>query len=364
MEEKRPTDARQTGKPRKKPLKQRIAIAIVRAVDKNEQKKAAGKEAKQKAQPQRTAQAKPAQPRTVQGRPVPQGQRPRPTSAQRRVQIRRMRRRQRVFRITLAVLAAGIVFLILSRTVLFKIQNIEITNPEAANYTSEQIVAQCGIAYGTQNLFSCNLDKVARNIEQRLPYIGSATVERDFPSSLRVTVEPTKTSAAIAYGTGYLCIDRDGKMLESVETAPDNVPVLRCNTEFEMNLGQYIGVSATGKKNDDKTKAAAATIALYKRVNEGIEAAGIEDVTLIDIRDTRAITLMYQNRLTLHLGTEDALETKLQTAAKTIAAENDGSKTRTGAIDLTTVPYAFARDTYEPASDVEETSEENTSEAA
>ncbi|MBQ7565700.1 MAG: FtsQ-type POTRA domain-containing protein [Oscillospiraceae bacterium] len=348
MRENRPADDRRTPKKRKKPLKQRIAIAIVRAVEGREQKK--------------NAKAKP-QTGTARRTPPAQGQ-PRSASAKRQAQIRRLRRRQRMVRVAIGVIAVCVLFLILARTVLFKIQNIEVTNPEAANYTTEQIVAQCGVTYGTQNLFSCDLGKVAKNIEQRLPYIGKATVERHFPSSLRVTVEPTKAAAAIAYGTGYLCIDADGKMLESVETAPETVPVLRCNTEFEMNLGQYIGVTATGKKADDKTKAAAATVQLFKRVNEGVAAAGIEDITLIDIRDTRAITLMYQNRLTLHLGTEDALETKLQTAAKTIAAENDGSKTRTGAIDLTTVPYAFARDTYEPASEVEATSEENTTGAA
>ena len=382
MAEKRPDAGRQTAKKRKMPLKQRVAIAVVHAVEKQEQKKEAKTAPKQQPRPAQSQRTKTAAPRPSQPQrsqtAAPRSSQPqrtntsasqtarRPMSEQRREQIRRLRRRQRAFRAAIAVIVLGILFLILSRTVFFKIQNIDITNPEEANYTAEQIVAQCGIAYGTQNLFSCDLDKVAKNIEQRLPYIGKATVERDFPSALRVTVEPTRTAAAVAYGTGYLLIDADGKMLESTDTAPDNVPVLRCNTEFEMNLGQYIGVSATSKKADEKTKAAAATIALFKRINEGTKEAGITDVTLIDIRDVRAITLMYQNRLTLHLGSEDALETKLQTAAKTIAAENDGSRTRTGAIDLTTVPYAYARDTYEPASDTagETVTEENTTEAA
>ena len=364
MTERRPDAGRKTAKKRKMPLKQRAAIAIVRAVEKQEQKKEAKTAPKQPPQRTRTAA-----PQTTRSRPTnasAQQTARRPMSEQRKEQIRRLRIKQRVFRIVIAVIVFSILFLILARTVFFKIQNIEVANPEDADYTTEQIVAQCGIPYGTQNLFSCDLDKVARNVEQGLPYIGKATVERDFPSSLRVTVEATKAAAAVAYGTGYLLIDENGKMLESTDTAPDNVPVLRCNTEFEMNLGQYIGVSITSKKADEKTKAAAETIALFKRINEGTKDAGIADVTLIDIRDVRAITLMYQNRLTLHLGSEDALETKLHTAAKTIAAENDGSKTRTGAIDLTTVPYAYARDTYEPASDTagETVTEENTTEAA
>ena len=265
--------------------------------------------------------------------------------------MKRVRQRKLAIRAAAAAIITLLVVLILSRTVLFKIQNIEVTNPKDANYTVEQIVTASGVTFGAQNLFTCDLKKTAKNIEQYLPYIGTAQVERDFPKSLKVTVKATKASAAIAMGTGYLLIDKDGKMLENTETAPETIPVLRCKTEFVPTLGQYIGVPTSGRKADDETKKAAQMIALYKKVNAALNEAKITDITLIDIRDTRAITLMYQNRLTLHLGSEDLLEQKLKTGAKTIAAESDASRTRTGAIDLTNVPYAYARDTYEPRED-------------
>ncbi len=374
---------------RKLPLKKRIAIALVQTLEENERKKQAKQAAKSSAPAQRNAARQSAPKRTAQQRPAPskrpapanrptqanrQTQARKPASAQgaqqpvrrqpltaeqkrqRAIRLRRIQMRKRVIRISAAVVVLLIVLLILSRTVLFKIQNIEVTNPADADYTQSQIVTESGIVYGTQNLFSCDLEKVEKNIEQRLPYIGKAQVERDFPSSLRVTVTPTHASAAIAYGTGYLLIDADGKMLEKVETAPEDIPVLRCKTEFELNLGQYIGVSLNGRKADADTKAAAEMISLYKKINAAAQAAQIQDITLIDIRDARAITLMYQNRLTLHLGTQDSLEQKLKTAAKTIAAESDASRTRTGAIDLTSIPYVFSRDTYE-SNEEEQTTE-------
>ena len=357
---------------RKIPLSKRAAITLVRALENQEKKKQAKARRKaaqrpkntpnQNRAPAQTAQRKSSLQQTAQRRPSPQqsAQRRRPpmTAEQKRrraIYLRRKRLRRRAIQIGAAAALFLIVLLILSRTVLFKIQNIEITNPEDADYTASQIVTESGIVYGTQNLFSCNLDKVAKNIEQRLPYIGSAKVERDFPKSLRVTITPTHASAAVAYGTGYLLIDAEGKMLEKAETAPDDIPVLRCKTEFELNLGQYIGVSPNGRKADDQTKAAAQMISLYKKINAAAQAAQIQDITLIDIRDARAITLMYQNRLTLHVGTQDSLEQKLKTAAKTIAAESDASRTRTGAIDLTNIPYVFSRDTYESADEEQTT---------
>ncbi len=350
-------------KKRKLPLYKRAVISLVRTLEENERKKQNKQQQKAARHEQAAAQRKAgqrrpatsdrsarrnAQPRTAQQNAP--GRRPPMTAEQKRrraVYLRRMRLRKRIIRICAAVILLLIVILILSRTVLFKIQNIEITNPGDADYTASQIVSESGIVYGTQNLFSCDLDKVAKNIEQRLPYIGKAQVERDFPKSLRVTVTPTHASAAIAFGTGYLLIDPQGKMLEKVDTAPEEIPVLRCKTEFELNLGQYIGVSPNGRKADDQTKAATQMITLYKKIYAAAEQAQIQDITLIDIRDVRAITLMYQNRLTLHLGTQDSLEQKLKTAAKTIAVESDASRTRTGAIDLTSIPYVYSRDTYE-----------------
>ena len=382
-------EKRRAPQPRKKPpLKQRVARSIVQKVEQSEKKKQqkAREKAAAQRQPrptqqrpsqqrpsqQRPSQQRPAQPRPTQQRPTqqrPAQDRPvrqRPASgaarpqdnrqrkpltpeqrARRAAYMRRVKKRKRIIRIAIAVIAALLVALILSRTVLFKIQSIEVTNPKDANYTVEQIVTASGVTFGAQNLFTCDLKKTGKNIEQYLPYIGSAQVERDFPNALQVTIKPTKASAAIALGAGYLLIDKDGKMLENAETAPETIPVLRCKTEFVQTLGQYIGVPASGRKADDETKKAAQMIALYKKVYAALNEAKITDVTLIDIRDTRAITLMYQNRLTLHLGSEDLLEQKLKTAAKTIAAESDASRTRTGAIDLTNVPYAYARDTYE-----------------
>ena len=345
MEENRPAP-----KKRKMPLKQRAAIAIVRMVDKQEQKKAQKTDRPQQGKAAASSRAPANAPRRQSGQ-APAQQRPRTAAeaqrAKRAAYLRRQNRRRKNIRIAIAALAALIVLLILSRTVLFKIQNIEVTNPKDANYTSEQIVSKSGVVYGTKNLFSCDLEKVARNIEQGLPYIGKAEVKRDFPNSLQVTVTPTRAAAAMAYGTGYLLIDADGKMLETLETAPDGIPVLRCETEFELNLGQYIGVSTAGRKPDDKTKAAASMIELFKEINDAIKNAQLTEITLIDIRDERAITLMYQNRLTLHLGGPDQLEQKLLTGAKIIAVESDSSQSRIGAIDLTMLPKGYSRDTFE-----------------
>ena len=253
-----------------------------------------------------------------------------------------------------------LIMLILSRTVLFKINNIVVVNPSDVSYTSEQISMETGIVSGTQNLFSCDLEKVEKNIEQRLPFIGDAVVERDFPSSLKVTVTPTTVSAAIVHGAGYLLIDDNGKMLEYTQITPDGVPTLRTAIEISPDVGHYLGDEARldkdANENPEKNM-----IELFSSVKDAAESAGLLDgITTVDIRDARAITLTYENRLTLHLGNESMLETKLKTGAKIIAAETDSTRNRTGAINLEKVGTGYAIDTVE---DVTEFAEETTNES-
>lgn len=346
---------RRVAQKKKIPLKKRLAYIIVNIADEREKSKAQKQRRKveQQRQQQTNRQSPPQRPSAGRGAQPEQGRVPaqrRPLTPQeqrRRAAMRREQQRKRVrnIRVGVAAVVVLLVALILSRTVLFKIENIEVTNPDAAKYTVDQIATASGVVKGTKNLFSCNIGKVEKNIEQGLPYIGKAEVKRDFPSTLRVTVTPTKTAAAIAYGTGYLLIDIDGKMLESTLTAPEGVTVLRCNTEFTMNLGQYIGTPQS-KDDEEQAQTDKQTIELFRRIMAAMETVGLDHITLMDIRDTRAITLMYDNRLTLHLGTEDKLEDKLGTAVKTISAEADTANNRTGAIDLTVIPYAFSRDTF------------------
>ncbi len=366
---------------KKKTVVQKAALMILKAAE-GKDKKAVPKHSvntqrmpaqaqrpvQKRAEQKKTAQRRPVQQRPVQQRPVQQrpnqaraNNQKRPAVNNRKVLIRLVVRQlpkmKKQLYIGSAVVAVLLIMLILSRTVLFKIDNIVVTNPSEVSYTTEQISTETGIVSGTQNLFSCDLEKIEKNIEQRLPYIGEAYVEKDFPSSLKITVISTSVSAALVHGAGYILIDENGKMLEYTQMTPEAVPTLRTSVEITPEIGHYIGDKSKLEKGQE-TNAETEMIRLFGDIRKAAEAAGLLDgITLIDIRDERALTLMYENRLTLHLGNESRLETKLQTGAGAIAAESDSQKTRTGAIDLSIVGSAFVMDTFEEVTQTEETTE-------
>lgn len=259
-------------------------------------------------------------------------------AARRARAIRAKRRKKRIIRFS-AVSAALLIFLILSLTVLFKIENIIVVPAAGIVYDESQIKNACGIEYGVVNLFRCKLSDVEERLEKTLPYIGAAEVRRSFPSSLKVTAEPTVAAAAVDCGNGYLLTDKDGKMLQFTQSQPKAIAVLKSSGEFTIKTGEYIKFSDTSEGQTDDE------LLLYKEIIGAIKNTKIADITLIDIRDKQSVKLMYQNRLTLYLGTGTMIETKLKTAVKTLSVEDDGSKTKTGSIDLSTIGVAFVNDT-------------------
>ena len=257
----------------------------------------------------------------------------------RRAQVLRMKRRRKHVRNFSALAVACLVFLILSLTVFFRIDNIIVESGKGLVYDESQIKSACGITYGSVNLFTCDVSEIENKLEKSLPYIGQATVTRSFPSSLKVTASPTVAAAAINCGTNYLLIDKEGKMLQLTQSQPKSIVVLRCSANFTITPGEYIAFADTSEGQTDKV------LEFYKEIIAAMKKTKIPDITLIDIRDTQSIKLMYQNRLTLYLGTDTMLETKLSTAVKTLSVEDDGSKTKTGTIDLSTIGVAFVNDT-------------------
>lgn len=296
-------------------------------------------------QPQRPPQRPPQrQERPVREQPQSRPQRQMSPEEKRRMEARRVhalriRRRKKRIRNTTAAAVALLIFTILSLTVFFKIDNIIVIPGAGIVYDETQIKKVCGIEYGTVNLFRCRLSEIEERLEKGLPFIGKATVSRSFPSSLKVEAEPTVAAAAIDCGTGYLLIDKNGKMLQLVRQQPKAIVVLRCSGEFTMKLCYYISFADTSEGQTDEE------LLLYKDIIAAMEETKIPDITLIDIRDRQSVKLMYQNRLTLYLGTDTMLETKLATAYKTLKVEDDGSKTKTGTIDLSTIGVAYVNDT-------------------
>ena len=93
---------------------------------------------------------------------------------------------------------AGIAFLVLRSSSIFAITNIQVEPTE--HVTNEQIQKLIAVEEGTTLL---NMDESLITEElQKDPWVASATYERQFPNTLRITIVERKVTAIVALSSG------------------------------------------------------------------------------------------------------------------------------------------------------------------
>ncbi len=113
--------------------------------------------------------------------------------------------------VTSVVMLMIAVFCILSLTVLFKIERIEIDGN--LTYSDEEVISVSGVEAG-DNLIRVSGEKVSSSLQSKLPFISSVKTTRKFPSTLKITVEETKEELCIYNGSKYYSADLSGKVLK------------------------------------------------------------------------------------------------------------------------------------------------------
>ncbi len=247
----------------------------------------------------------------------------RPARKKRRAARERALRRRRAavvfsFLTVLAVLTAAFA---LCLTVLFQISEISVTG--TSRYSEEEILSACPIRPG-ENLFLADTAAAGEQIEQTLPYIGTATVSRRLPANLVIEVQETAAIGAIQYQNGYAVVSSSGKMLEFAASPPDGCPAI---------LGLALSSAEPGKAvayEDERQYRTFASLAA------ALESSGLSPVTQLDLSDPLQVLVEYDGRITLKLGLPQELDAKLR-FAKEILSRGDMQDEK-GQLDLSGFP--------------------------
>jgi cell division protein FtsQ len=141
-----------------------------------------------------------------------------PRIRQRRIAVRRSAGRRRLRRLlvlgAIVVLLAGLVAL--TRSPLLAVRHVRV---EGASQTSvEAIAGASGIKVGTPMLDVST--GTARRQIAALPWVKTVSVRRSFPNTVTVQVTERDPVAVVADGDGWLEVDRSGRVLARVPSAP------------------------------------------------------------------------------------------------------------------------------------------------
>ena len=316
--------------------------------------------------------------RTGQSRPQSRNpQRLRPTEANLRDPVRRegkkkrkltrkvLRRRRIIRRLTalamlLCVIAAGIY---LTVTMLFKISAIQVRTAdgvvsEAGGYSSEQIVQALGVNL-EENIFSFDPASKAAALEQVFPLLENIRVERDYPGTVVIQVTEAQPAYTMQTSGGWLTLSASLKILSSDGVQPAGLPTLYGGEPVSQTPGTQLSFEQPAPASSAASDSAASDSASGtveeagdKRLDSlntllaALDALGMRgDVTRIEFADPEEMSFLYQDRISVLLGTLNELDYKLK-LAQHVLLNADGSgcaATDTGTLDFTHISMSSTR---------------------
>ncbi|NLG93023.1 MAG: FtsQ-type POTRA domain-containing protein [Clostridiales bacterium] len=238
---------------------------------------------------------------------------------QRRSQLRRRRRRRflLVFYILL-FLTVTVGAVVVSLTVLFKIDAIEVTG--TSRYSANAIVEAAGIKKG-ENLFLADTEGAGAAIQQKLPYIGTAKVSRGLPAKIRIEVAEVPVSGALENKGKYIVIGTNGKVLEIANRLPANCPIIKGLSLTKAETGKMIVYKDSAQRD------------IFKNLMAAITNNKLGKITEIDLSNPSKIQILYDSRILMNLGLPSDFDYKIR-FAKTILDEGKIKENERGVLNL------------------------------
>lgn len=209
------------------------------------------------------------------------------------------------------VLVVLIIGTILSLTVLFKCEKIEVSG--VSRYNANDIIAASNLRYG-ENIFMSDKASAASCIEAKYPYIEKADITFGIPNRLIINVTEAMPEYYIQDGTRFYIISKDSKILEEVVERELDIPtIIGCKLK-DVKVGE------TAKVENNKI------LAVLDEIATTMDANSVTGVKEINLSDMSNIELNYQNRITIALGMPEYIDYKMRTAMTIIftkLSEND-----------------------------------------
>ena len=280
--------------------------------------------------PRPAASGRPQQARPVRQRPAQTVQR-REVRRRRKVTRKMLRRRRMLRRLTaialvLCVAAAGVY---LTMTMLFKINAIQVQTASGAAldqsspYTSSEILDALGVQL-EENIFSFDPAAKAAALEKAFPLLEHISVERIYPSTVVVRVPATPAYAMPAPG-GWISLSKDLKILSSGTQQPADLPVLYGGDPVSVTPGDQLayaaqepaasGSEASSSGQEETAPAADNRVQALQTLLAALEERELlADVTRVEFADVEQLAFLYQDRISVLLGTGNELDYKLDYA--------------------------------------------------
>lgn len=257
------------------------------------------------------------------------------------------RRKQRVkrrnyfayFVMLLFIVGVGI---LLSFTVFFHIETITINGN--SKYTSEELLSNIEI-HKKDNLFLFNASAAEKSLKSHFPYIREVKIIRSLPSEVIINITEAEPKFVFESDNKYILIDSDMRILESdLSCSPADITKITGISLGEVIPGEKITCdNETNNVLIEKVIHAVlnCNIGKQKYISESTPPSLRGNIEIIDLSDILNIEMIFNDRLTLRMGTGTELDYKLAFSKKAI---DELPVNAHGSLDLSVLKKA----TYSP----------------
>lgn len=237
------------------------------------------------------------------------------------------KRKRRKLIINRSIIIFG--FLILIGSVMFGIWCLlgfvfaikEINTENTVKYDSSTIISVSGIEIG-DNLCFLNSGKSENKICRELPYIESAKIKKIFPNKIQIETTLAEPKFYVSFKEKYLLISQESKVLEERDDIPSELPLI-IGLNFSISNDKKLIYESEELKNT------------LTSVFSAFEDNKLFSITNIDFSEAENISVNYDDRIKILLGSNNDINYKLLTAHEIILnkIKNDES----GVLDLSTL---------------------------
>jgi cell division protein FtsQ len=223
----------------------------------------------------------------------------------------------------LAILAV-IIIAALSKTVLFRISEVNIEGESA--YSADEIMQAGNIEIGV-NLTGFDKKRAETAVMDSLPRLDGVEIKRifGFPSKISVTVEGAEKSFNVPNSDGYLEVSRNGRIIGAEPQIPQGLimnGLLPFSSQDSPKVGDYIKLEPAVSEDENPGGIEQVKVQLAFELCGLIEKHELVQVGQVDVSDKFDIKMLYDGgRIEIRLGAPSALDEKLAVAANIITNE-------------------------------------------
>ena len=259
--------------------------------------------------------------------------------------LKRMLKRLLFYTITVLVLVS--VCFVLSITVFFKIDEIEVEGD--TRYPVEDIISSCKIEPG-DNLILCNTSPGESEIWKKFPYIESVNIRKKLFNKIVIEVQEAVPTSLIESDGKYVLLSESGKIIDISDKKQGDVPIIMGAKLMTPKL------SSSVKYKDPKVEE------YISDILQAAEEYKFGVLKVIDISNLSKIMLETKKGLHIIIGTPENVDYKLKTAKKII--DKDIPADDIGTLDVSLSSSDGGKSYFSSKKKLSETSKPQTSETS